>query len=323
MRDTEFAYGVAHIRAHELSLLSNDNLESMISAPDVNEALRVLGDKGWDTESGDISQMLLKESEKNWELICECLPAEHLLDCLIIENDFHNLKASVKTAFTQEEAQRYFLFPCVYDPEKIKEAVEKKDFASLPLCMSEAAKKAYDFLTRLGSGQMADVIIDRQAMAVKLQMVRESDSALLKNAVNMNVAANNIKIALRCVRTGKSMDFMKKAMSEECPVIDVETLQKKAFEGENAVTSYLEGIKEFSQAAPLLKESSTLFEKYLDDAIMEKVKEAKYTAFGVEPVFAYFMAREAEIKNVRVILSLKRNGISPDEIRKRVREAYV
>lgn len=323
MRDTEFAYGVAHIRAHELSLLSNDNLESMISAPDVNEALRVLGDKGWDTESGDISSMLLKESEKNWKLICECLPAEHLLDCLIIENDFHNLKASVKTAFTREEAQRYFLFPCVYDPEKINEAVKKKDFASLPPCMSEAAKKAYDVLTRLGSGQAADVIIDRQAMAVKLEMVRESDSALLKNAVNMNVAADNIKIALRCVRTGKSMDFMKKAMSEECPVIDVETLQKKAFEGENAVTSYLEGIKEFSQAAPLLKESSALFEKYLDDAIMEKVKEAKYTAFGVEPVFAYFMAREAEIKNVRVILSLKRNGISPDEIRKRVREAYV
>lgn len=323
MRDTEFAYGVAHIRAHELSLLSNDNLESMISAANLSEAVRVLGDKGWDTESGDISEMLLKESEKNWKLICDCLPAEHLLDCLIVENDFHNLKTSVKTAFTKEDPDQYFLFPCVYDPQQVKEAIEKKDFSSLPECMGETAEKAYDILARLGSGQMSDVIIDRQAMAIKLQLAEKSDSALLKNAVAMNVAAANIKIALRCVKTGKSLDFMKKAMSEECPIINIETLQKKAVEGENAVTSYLEGVKEFSQAASLLKENSTLFEKYLDDAIMDKVKEAKYTSFGVEPIFAYFMAREAEIKNVRVILSLKRNGISSDEIRKRVREAYV
>lgn len=323
MRDTEFAYGVAHIRAHELSLLTNDNLESMISASNLNEAIRVLGDKGWNTESRDFSSMLLEESEKNWNLLCECLPEEHLLDCLIIENDFHNLKTAIKTVFTGEDPELYFVFPCVYDTQKMKEAINKKDFSSLPECMAETAEKAYDVLTRLGSGQMADIIIDKQAMAVKLQMAEKSDSALLKNAVAMNVAAANIKIALRCIKTSKSIDFMKKAMSDECPIIDIETLQKKALEGENAVTSYLEGIKEFSLAASFLKESSTLFEKCLDDAIMEKVKDAKYTAFGVEPIFAYYMAREAEIKNVRVILSLKRNGISSEEIRKRVREAYV
>lgn len=323
MHDTEFAYGVAHIRAHELSLLTNDNLESMISASNLNEAIRVLGDKGWNTESRDFSSMLLEESEKNWSLLCECLPEEHLLDCLIIENDFHNLKTAIKTVFTGEDPQRYFVFPCVYDTQKINEAIAKKDFSSLPECMAETAQKAYDVLTRLGSGQMADIIIDKQAMAVKLQMAEKSDSALLKNAVAMNVAAANIKIALRCIKTSKSIDFMKKAMSDECPIIDIETLQKKALEGENAVTSYLEGIKEFSLAASFLKESSTLFEKCLDDAIMEKVKDTKYTAFGVEPIFAYYMAREAEIKNVRVILSLKRNGISSEEIRKRVREAYV
>lgn len=323
MRDTEFAYGVAHIRAHELSLLTNDNLESMISASNLNEAIRVLGDKGWNTESEDFSSILLEESEKNWNLLCECLPEKHLLDCLIIENDFHNLKTAIKTVFTGEAPEQYFVFPCVYDTHKIKEAISKKDFSSLPECMAETAEKAYDVLTRLGLGQMADIIIDKQAMAVKLQMAEKSDSTLLKNAVAMNVAAANIKIALRCIKTGKSIDFMKKAMSDECPIVDIETLQKKALEGEDAVTSYLEDIKEFSQAASFLKESSTLFEKCLDDAIMEKVKDAKYTAFGVEPIFAYFMAREAEIKNVRVILSLKRSGISSEEIRKRVREAYV
>lgn len=324
MRETDFAYGVAHIRAHELSLLTRDNIESMISSKSLREAMRILGDKGWNAENTeDFSPMLEEESRKNWELISHCLPAEHLLDCMIIENDFHNLKAAVKTVFTDESPDEYFVYPTVFPPELIKKAVKEKDFARLPECMREAAEEAYDVLTRLGQGQAADIVIDRKAMETKLKMAEESGSELLKRTVALNVAATNIKIALRCADTGKSEDFMKRAMLSSCPVINIETLRKKALEGKKEVISYLGDVKAFSNSAELLKENSSLFSKCLDDAILEEAKKAKFTAFGIEPIFAYFIARETEIKNVRIILSLKRNGISESEIRRRVREVYV
>ena len=41
---------------------------------------------------------------------------------------------------------------------------------------------------------------------------------------------------------------------------------------------------------------------------------------GVEPLISYILRKQTEIQNVRVILSAKLNGISPDIIRNRIRE---
>ncbi|MBQ1545725.1 MAG: V-type ATPase subunit [Clostridia bacterium] len=56
---------------------------------------------------------------------------------------------------------------------------------------------------------------------------------------------------------------------------------------------------------------------------MECVNQARYTAFGIDPVVAYYIARDAEIKSARIILSAKKNGLSNDVIRERVRTLYV
>ncbi|MDK2799758.1 MAG: V/A-type H+/Na+-transporting ATPase subunit [Clostridiales bacterium] len=46
-------------------------------------------------------------------------------------------------------------------------------------------------------------------------------------------------------------------------------------------------------------------------------------AFGIEPLVAYLMAKENEIKIVRIIMVGKINNISNEIIRERLREAYV
>ena len=56
---------------------------------------------------------------------------------------------------------------------------------------------------------------------------------------------------------------------------------------------------------------------------MECVNKAKYTAFGIDPIIAYYVARDAEIKTVRIVLSAKINNLPADVIRERVRTLYV
>ena len=46
-------------------------------------------------------------------------------------------------------------------------------------------------------------------------------------------------------------------------------------------------------------------------------------SFSIGPLVAYILARENEIKTVRIILSGKQNDFSDDAIRERVREMYV
>ena len=49
-----------------------------------------------------------------------------------------------------------------------------------------------------------------------------------------------------------------------------------------------------------LKENGgfTSLEKLCDDALIRYVKDAKYVSFGIEPILAYAVAKQMEIKSV-------------------------
>ena len=51
--------------------------------------------------------------------------------------------------------------------------------------------------------------------------------------------------------------------------------------------------------------------------------EAVYNSFSLGPLVAYVLARENEIKTVRIILTGKRSGLPEEFIRERAREMYV
>ena len=48
---------------------------------------------------------------------------------------------------------------------------------------------------------------------------------------------------------------------------------------------------------------------------MECVKPAKYKHFGIEPMAAYYLAKDAEIKNSSYNISAKLNDLPADIIR--------
>ena len=64
-------------------------------------------------------------------------------------------------------------------------------------------------------------------------------------------------------------------------------------------------------------------EKQADDELIRFLKPAKYEGFGYEPLFGYFLGRERELKNLRIILFGKFYNLSPDRIRENIREPYV
>ena len=57
--------------------------------------------------------------------------------------------------------------------------------------------------------------------------------------------------------------------------------------------------------------------------MMETIRPQKYNAFSVGPLVAYQLARENEIKTVRIILTGNQNEFPDEAIRERVREMYV
>jgi V/A-type H+-transporting ATPase subunit C len=64
-------------------------------------------------------------------------------------------------------------------------------------------------------------------------------------------------------------------------------------------------------------------EKLVDNYLINLLKIGKYTSFGIESIFAYYFAKENDIKNIRIILNGKRNLLKNNIIRENIRDCYV
>ena len=67
----------------------------------------------------------------------------------------------------------------------------------------------------------------------------------------------------------------------------------------------------------------TLGEKQLDNYLLDFVGSARTLSFGVEPLIAYLVLKENEIRIARIILSGKQNAIPNALIEERLRNTYV
>jgi len=69
--------------------------------------------------------------------------------------------------------------------------------------------------------------------------------------------------------------------------------------------------------------SLAVLEREIDNFLLQIIKKAKYQVFGIEPLIGYALAKEIEIKNLRLLLTGKIMQIKPEEIKERLRGSYV
>ena len=322
MGANDYAFAVGRIRVLEKKLLTSAGVEQMITA-DEKQILSYLAERGWSVPQGKegTDEMLRQESEKTRELVRTLGVDPSLLAVFSYPDIFHNLKAAVKVACSKTEHPGLFIENEELGRDKILPIVTEKAFDKLPEMMREAAAEAYETLLHTRNGQLADIVIDRAALIAIENDGRNSSEPVIRDWAVQYVAVADIRTAVRCAKTGKSRDFIERAIAPSS-VLDTEKLIAAAAAGEEAVYEYL-GKTAFSAAAEAAKKSPSAFEKWCDDAVIGKLREQRHNPFTAGPVIAYYLARENEIKMVRILLTAKANGLTEEAIRERAREMYV
>lgn len=320
----QYTYAVARIRAKETALFSGAAIEQLLACKSYEEALRFLKEKGWGNGDSEESAeaILTAEREKAWEVIRELAPDLSVFDVLSYPKDFHNLKAAVKEACSGKTATANLYYADAFlNRETLLEIIREKEFWKLPATMSAAAEEAYTTLLHTQDGQLCDIILDKAALEAILSAGKTAEDAIVRQYAESSVAVADIKIAVRAQKTGKPIEFMKRAMAE-CATLSVDLLARAAANGPEAIREYLSGT-DYVEGAEALAQSPSAFERWCDNRIIKTISPQKYNSFSVGPLFAYVLARENEIKTVRIILSGKLNGMPEASIRERVREMYV
>lgn len=324
MSKTKYTYAVARIRALEVSLLTNAVIEQLLACKSAEQALQLLVEKGWgDLTAGtlDADEVLNKEEEKMWQTIREVAPDMHVFDVLSLPKLYHNLKAAIKEVCTEVENKNIFYDDCEIPGEEMFALVQNKEFDKLPGNMTATAREAFDTLLHTRDGQLCDLIIDRATLEAMLEAGKKSGEKIIEEYAQTAVAIADIKIAVRSQKTGKNAEFMKKAMVN-CSEINVDQLAQAALAGAEEIAQYLEGTS-YREGADALRISPSAFERWCDNKMTDSMRSQKYESFSVGPLLAYLLARQNEIKTVRIILTGKQNEFPDEAIRERIREMYV
>ena len=323
MSNTKYTHAVARIRALEVSLFSDAVIEQLLACKTAEQALQLVTEKGWGDPSSDrdMDAVLKREEEKTWEVIRDVAPDMSVFDVLSYPKLYHNLKAAIKEVCTETRNPGIFYDDCQIPGREMLQIVENREFSKLPRGMSRVAEEAFDTLLHTRDGQLCDIMIDKAALDAICEAGRRSGEPIIQDYADTTVAIADIKIAVRSQKTGKSVDFMRSAMAE-CAGLNIEQLIRAALAGADEIAQYLEGTS-YAGGADALRESPSAFERWCDNRMIETLKPQKYETFSVGPLLGYLIARENEIKTVRIILTGKQNGFPDEAIRERIREMYV
>ena len=323
MSEMEYTYAVARIRALEVSLFSRGTIDQLMACKSYEQALTFLVEKGWG--SADVPKeadaILAEERAKIWATVRELGIPMSTFAVLSYPNVFHNLKTAIKEVYMGVKRDAFFYQGTIPSMEDIRDIVARKEFFRLPKSMETAAKEAYETIFQTGDGQLCDVIIDQACLVAIEEAGRTSGEEIIGKIAETMVAVTNIKIALRCAKTHKPLEFMQRAMAP-CKSLDTERLAKAALTGQDAICAYL-AVSGFADATESIQSSPSAFECWCDDHLMYLLRSQKYETFTIGPIVAYVLARENEIKTVGIILSGKANGLSEESIGERIREMYV
>lgn len=333
INEGDYAYASARIRAKEPKLLGNSQFDRMLEASSAEEAYKVLTEAeygiGGSSTTGlfAFEELLSEEMKKCYMLLGEITPHQEVIKAFQRPHDYFNVKVLLKAEFSGGEIPRILMDTGTIGIEEITRMVRERDYKEFTPLMSEAVSEVYDVFSRTQDPQAIDLILDRAALRQQAMDLKAIDSQYLKSIAEIMTDITNIKMFTRARLLNKAWDFVKKLLGGEGTVRE-ETFIKNS---DKPAESFIEEIqhskygKAVTKGWELYKTKKSLasLEKLLDDYLMEYVQSAKLVTMGVEPVVAYLFAKEAEIRNVRIIMTGKINRLPVDLIRERLREVYV
>ena len=322
MRDADYIYAVACIRAKEKTLLTDADIQSMVGMKSEKEVLSYLTEKGWGDGSvgSDMETVLATEEEAQMRLLRTLGVNSEIIDVLFIQELYHNLKAAIKEVCTGLDDGMAFYDHDKYGKDQMLSIIRDKDFEKLPEYMRKIAEEALDFMLTTRDGQRLDMMIDRACLDATIESAKLTKDRFLIEYAETKVLMSDIKIAVRAADTRRPLNVIEEALA---PVgqLDTKKLAVAAATNRDSVYEFLERVG-YHDAVEALKDSFSSFEKWCDDYVMGTLMNQKTNIQSSGPIVAFFLAKQNEIRTARIIMTAKANGFGEDVISERVRKMY-
>ena len=318
------------IRSLEKKLLKADQFNQMIDSGSIDDICRTIQEAGYGQDSEpfrpDTYQSILAKRELN--LFDETLKLSkefEALDVLNLVNDYHNIKVLLKAEALGKDRSDLLLDTGIIPAEKMAELVRDRD-KLLSEEMLKAVLEASETHARTKDPQLIDFICDKYCFIEMNKIANSTGNEFIKGYVRTKIDSTNLKTYARVKAMGQAWSYFNEVFIEGGE-IDTFTYQKAYNEDAAQFGSHFRGTLLAEAASTGLEDFAKtndfrLFEKLCDDAMIEYAKGGKEVTFGIEVVFAYYVAKQYEITNIRVLMAGKLANMDPETIKERMRKTY-
>lgn len=304
-------------------MLSRAMLLDMANAEGFAQAAELLSGTEYAVQTtGDfnsVESMLAERRTAIRELFAELMHDAHIVELLKSRDDFANLRLVLRRVLTDKPLGRDYSQDGNASPDMFDDAFEQESYDLFPDYMRQAVDAAVLAYYQKKDVRQIDYAIDAAQAAYNLATARQFKSAFLTGLFMIQIDLTNIRTMFRL----KFTESEDRKVFLDGGFVELERFNRGLDQGYEAlaplffVTPYHRLIE--AGAAYMTSNKSFLkLEQQCEEHLTGFLKSTVQITAGPQPIIAYLLIKENEIRTVRLILTAKKNSLDTKLILDRI-----
>jgi len=322
--DWRYVFQTAQVRVLEMQMLTKTALLDMANAESFEAAADLLSATEYalpraGKRFAEMDDILRARRQAVRQLFADLILDRSIGQLFRTRDDFANLRLAVRRTLTKKPLGTDYSPDGNFPPEQFAEVFEQENYNLFPDYMADAAEQAVLAYYKDKDVRQIDYAIDRVQAEYNLKRARHLESIFLLGLFRIQIDLTNIRTLVRL----KFTESEQRNVFIDGGFIELERFERGLDLGYEAlgplffVTPYYEVVQ--AGAGYLAQNKSFLAaEQRCDVHLIGFLKSTVEVIAGPQPIIAYFLMKENEIRTVRLILTAKKNFLDTQLILDRI-----
>jgi V/A-type H+-transporting ATPase subunit C len=322
--DWRYVYQSAQVRVLEMQMLTKAVFHDMANAENFRSAADLLSSTEYAVPQSvksfiEIENVLRERRSAVRQLFEELIIDKPLIHLFRTRDDFANLRLAVRRTLTEKPVGSDYSADGNFPPEQIEQAFAEESPTVFPDYMADAVERAVLAYYQQKDIRRIDYAIDAAQAQYNLEQAHRLNNIFLLGLFKIQIDLTNIRTMLRL----KFTESEQRSVFLKGGFLEMERVQRGIELGYEAiaplffVTPYYRLVE--ASAAYLASDKSFLkLEQQCEQHLTGFLKSTVQITTGPQPIIAYLLLKENEIRNVRLILTAKKNNLDTKLILDRI-----
>lgn len=328
--DSFYLFACAELKARELEFVNRSKLERMLSAADMEEFLKVLGETVYASdissieEKGSFEEVMVSGYQRINSYMESRLKPEHkkLIYILFFEEFLHDLKLMIKSSMLEKDFE-YLYIPIKYEYSLLMKAYNTEKYEDIGDLLPDLVRYLKELAGLPGEKDLRKLELDFEVFYTKklLNTAGSLNRKMIEDYMRHKIDLTNIETIYRNSQLkdkSRFTDLLYDGGSLSLKILtDLENESMDYIVKELEHTYYGDAIMKGAQK--LFSDCSfSSFERNRDLYFLEYFDRIKYSISNLEKIFQFFLKKKIELTNINILYTGVRYNADKSNLRCRV-----